>query len=408
MDVIKAAAKKKAIKKFYRFFLWICFCDPITDTLISSMRCFVLPLKKSNPDLVLIIVTLSLLAIGLIMVYSASAIWATYKFEGDSFYFVKRQMLFAFVGVIAMFFIMNVDYWTWRTWSKVIIIVCFILLVIVLVPGIGMARNGSRSWIGVGAFSIQPSEFMKLAMIAFLAKFLSERQKLITSFKKGLLPSLGMVFLAFGLIMLQPDLGTGTVMIGTCIVMIFISGARVSHFILLGLIGVAGFVGLILSAPYRMKRITSFLDPWEDPLGSGFQIIQSLYAIGPGGLFGLGLGQSRQKFFYLPEPQTDFIFAILSEELGFIGGTLVILLFALLLWRGIRIALGAPDLYGSLIAVGIIAMVAIQVMINIGVVIGLMPVTGITLPFLSYGGSSLTLMLIAIGVLLNISRYSRY
>jgi cell division protein FtsW len=208
--------------------------------------------------------------------------------------------------------------------------------------------------------------------------------------------------------MLQPDLGTGTVMVGTCIVMIFISGAKISHFVGLGLIGVAGFIGLILSAPYRIKRITSFLDPWEDPLGSGFQMIQSFYAIGPGGLFGLGLGQSRQKFFYLPEPQTDFIFAILSEELGFIGGSLVILLFALMLWRGIRIALGAPDLYGSLVAVGIIAMVAIQVMINIGVVTGLMPVTGITLPLLSYGGSSLTLMLMAIGVLLNISRYSRF
>jgi len=197
-------------------------------------------------------------------------------------------------------------------------------------------------------------------------------------------------------------------MVGTCIVMIFISGAKISHFVGLGLIGVAGFIGLILSAPYRIKRITSFLDPWEDPLGSGFQMIQSFYAIGPGGLFGLGLGQSRQKFFYLPEPQTDFIFAILSEELGFIGGSLVILLFALMLWRGIRIALGAPDLYGSLVAVGIIAMVAIQVMINIGVVTGLMPVTGITLPLLSYGGSSLTLMLMAIGVLLNISRYSRF
>jgi cell division protein FtsW len=365
------------------------------------------PIKKSNPDLILIIVTLSLLAIGLIMVYSASAIWAAYKFD-DSFYFAKRQMLFAFVGVIAMFFIMNVDYWTWRTWSKALIIICFVLLLVVLIPGIGVARNGSRSWIGVGAFSIQPSEFMKLAMIAFLAKFLSERQKLITSFRKGLLPALALVFTAFGLIMLQPDLGTGTVMVGTCIVMIFISGARVSHFGVLGLLGLTGFVGLVLSAPYRMKRITSFLDPWQDSLGSGFQIIQSLYAIGPGGLFGLGLGQSRQKFFYLPEPQTDFIFAILSEELGFIGGSLVILLFALLLWRGIRIALGAPDLYGSLVAVGIIAMVAIQVMINIGVVTGLMPVTGITLPFLSYGGSSLTLMLMAIGVLLNISRYSRY
>ena len=364
------------------------------------------PLKKSNPDLILIIVTLGLLTIGLIMVYSASAIWATYKFD-DSFYFAKRQLLFACVGVVAMFFIMNVDYWTWRTWAKLLIIVCFILLLAVLVPGIGMTRNGSRSWIGVGAFSVQPSEFMKLAMIAFLAKFLSERQKFITSFKKGMLPSLGLVFLAFGLIMLQPDLGTGTVMVGTCIVMIFISGARISHFVGLGLIGAAGFVGLILSAPYRIKRITSFLDPWEDPLGSGFQMIQSFYAIGPGGLFGLGLGQSRQKFFYLPEPQTDFIFAIISEELGFIGGSLVILLFSLMLWRGIRIALGAPDLYGSLVAVGIIAMVAIQVMINIGVVTGLMPVTGITLPLLSYGGSSLTLMLMAIGVLLNISRYSR-
>jgi len=365
------------------------------------------PLKKSNPDLILIIVTLSLLAIGLTMVYSASAIWADYKFD-DSFYFAKRQLLFACLGVVAMFFIMNVDYWTWRTWAKLLIIVCFILLLAVLVPGIGMTRNGSRSWIGVGAFSVQPSEFMKLAMIAFLAKFLSERQKLITSFKKGMLPSLSLVFLAFGLIMLQPDLGTGTVMVGTCMVMIFIAGARISHFVGLGLIGVAGFVVLVLSAPYRIKRITSFLDPWEDPLGSGFQMIQSLYAIGPGGLFGLGLGQSRQKFFYLPEPQTDFIFAILSEELGFIGGSLVLFLFALMLWRGIRIALGAPDLYGSLVAVGIIGMVAIQVMINIGVVTGLMPVTGITLPLLSYGGSSLTLMLMAIGVLLNISRYSRF
>ena len=249
---------------------------------------------------------------------------------------------------------------------------------------------------------------MKLAMIVFLSKFLSERQKYITSLKNGLLPSLGLVFIAFALIMLQPDLGTGTVMIGTCIVMIFIAGARISHFAGLAMIGIVGFIGLVASAPYRMKRITSFLDPWQDPLGSGFQIIQSLYAIGPGGLFGLGLGQSRQKFFYLPEPQTDFIFAILSEELGFIGGTLVIFLFALLLWRGIRIALGAPDLFGTFLAVGIIVMIAIQVMINIGVVTGLMPVTGITLPFLSYGGSSLTLMLMAVGVLLNISRYSNY
>jgi cell division protein FtsW len=363
--------------------------------------------KKTTPDFILLLTTLLLLTFGLIMVYSASAIWASYKFD-DSFFFAKRQLLFAGLGVLSMFFLMNVDYWTWRTWAKLLLIVCFILLVAVLIPGVGMVRNGSRSWIGVGAFSIQPSEFMKLAMIAFLAKFLSENQKKITSLKKGLVPALSLVFLAFGIIMLQPDLGTGTVMVGTCMTMIFIAGARISHFIGLGLIGLAGFAALIISAPYRIKRITSFLDPWQDPLGSGFQIIQSLYAIGPGGLFGLGLGQSRQKFFYLPEPQTDFIFAILAEELGFIGGTLILLLFSLLFWRGVRVALGAPDLFGSFLALGIIAMIAIQVIINIGVVTGLMPVTGITLPFLSYGGSSLTLMLMAIGVLLNISRYARY
>ena len=187
----------------------------------------------------------------------------------------------------------------------------------------------------------------------------------------------------------------------------FVSGARIAHFAFLGLIGLSGFAALVLSAPYRIKRITSYLNPWEDPLGSGFQIIQSLYAVGPGGLFGMGLGQSRQKF--LPAGAANrFHFAILSEELGFIGGSLILLLFSILLWRGVRIALGAPDLYGSFVAIGIISMIAIQVMINIGVVTGLIPVTGITLPFLSYGGSSLTLMLAAVGVLLNVSRYSRY
>ncbi len=341
------------------------------------------------------------------MVYSASAAWASYRFD-DSFFFAKRQLFFAGVGVVAMLFIMRVDYWTWRTWAKLILIICFLLLVIVLIPGVGLVRGGARSWLGIGAFSIQPSEFMKMAMIAFLAKYLSENQKKIVLFKKGLLPSLSLVMLAFGMIMLQPDLGTGAVMVGTCVVMIFVSGARLSHFVWLGLIGVVGFVGLIASAPYRIKRITSFLDPWSDPLGSGFQIIQSLYAIGPGGLMGMGLGESRQKYFYLPEPQTDFIFAILSEELGFIGGFIVIVIIWNFVMERDRIALGAPDLFGSFLAVGIISMVAIQVMINIGVVTGLMPVTGITLPLLSYGGSSLTLMLVSLGVLLNISRYTRF
>ncbi|WP_077614490.1 stage V sporulation protein E [Caenibacillus caldisaponilyticus] len=366
-----------------------------------------MPKAKAAPDFLLIAVTLTLLAVGLIMVYSASAVWASYKFD-DAFYFAKRQLLFAGMGILAMFTVMNMNYLTWRAWAKVLLGVCFLLLIVVLIPGIGLKRGGASSWLGVGAFSIQPSEFMKMAMIVFLAKFLSENQKHITTVKKGILPSLALVFSAFALILLQPDLGTGTVLVITCLMMVFVAGARIKHFVFLGAMGLIGFVGLVLSAPYRVERITSFLDPWKDPLGSGFQIIQSLYAIGPGGLFGFGLGQSRQKFQYLPEPQTDFIFSIVSEELGFIGAVFVLLLFCLLLWRGIRIAIGAPDLYGSLLAVGIVGMIAVQVMINIAVVTGLLPVTGITLPFLSYGGSSLTLILVSIGVLLNISRYSKY
>ncbi|MDQ0206444.1 stage V sporulation protein E [Alkalicoccobacillus murimartini] len=363
--------------------------------------------SKSAPDAILLLTTLTLLCIGVIMVYSASAAWAAYRFD-DAFFFLKRQMFFAGVGVALMLFIMRVEYWTWRSYAKLILLVCFILLILVLVPGVGLVRGGARSWLGVGAFSIQPSEFMKMGMVIFLAKYLSENQKKIVTFKKGLLPNLALVMTGFGLIMLQPDLGTGAVMVGTCVVMIFVAGARISHFAWLGVVGLAGFVGLIASAPYRIKRITSFLDPWSDPLGSGFQIIQSLYAIGPGGLMGMGFGESRQKYFYLPEPQTDFIFAILSEELGFIGGCLVLALFGVLLWRGIRAALAAPDLFGSLLAAGVVTMIAIQVMINVGVVSGLMPVTGITLPLLSYGGSSLTLMLVSIGLLLNISRHSRW
>lgn len=340
------------------------------------------------------------------MVYSSSYVWAEYKYA-DSFYYVKRQLLFCGVGVIAMFFIMSVPYGTWKKYSKLILLVCFLLLLAVLIPGIGMERGGAQSWIGVGAFSVQPSEFMKLGLIIYLSVYLSVQQKYITSFKKGFFPSIILVFTVFGLIMLQPDLGTGVVLVITSMVMIYIAGARLSHFFGMASIGIVGFLLLIISAPYRINRITSFLNPWEDPLGDGFQIIQSLYAIGPGGLMGLGLGESLQKYFYLPEPQNDFIFAILGEELGFLGGTFVIGLFMVLFWRGIRVALEAPDAYGRFLALGIVSMLTIQVMINISVVIGLIPVTGITLPFLSYGGSSLTLTLCSVGILLNISKYSK-
>lgn len=361
---------------------------------------------RNAPDFVIILCTLLILGIGIIMVYSASAVMS-YQEQGDWYYYTKRQLLFAILGIMAMFFTMNVDYWVWKKWAKAGLFVCFALLLIVLIPGVGLVRNGAQSWLGIGAFSIQPAEFMKLAMIAFLAKYLSEKQRGIVHFWKGLVPPLFIVGLAFGLIMLQPDLGTGAVMVGTSMIVIYAAGARMKHLFGLAAVGAVGFVGMILAAPYRIQRITSFLDPWSDPLGAGFQLIQSLYAIGPGGLMGLGLGMSRQKYAYLPEPQTDFIFSILAEELGFIGGATVLTLFMLLFWRGMRAAITAPDLFGSLLATGIIAMIAVQVVINIGVVTGMFPITGITLPFISYGGSSLTLMLTAMGVLLNVSRYSR-
>lgn len=361
---------------------------------------------RSAPDSIMLLATAALLGIGVVMVYSASAVLSYHEF-GDWYYYVKRQLLFAVLGVFAMIATMNIDYWVWKKFAKVGLIAGFVLLLLVLIPGIGVVRGGARSWLGISSFGIQPSEFMKICVILFLSKMLSDDQWNIKHFTKGLLPPLAVVGLAFGLIMLQPDLGTGVVLAGASLLVIFAAGARLSHLSGLGFIAVLGFVGLILAAPYRLQRITAFLDPWQDPLGAGYQAIQSLYAIGPGGLVGLGLGASRQKYSYLPEPQTDFIYSIIAEELGFIGGALVLVLFTLLVWRGLRTAITAPDTFGSLLAAGIVGMVAVQVIINIGVVIGMFPVTGITLPLISYGGSSLTLMLTSIGILLNISRFSR-
>jgi len=362
--------------------------------------------SRFSVDYILMLATLLLLVIGVVMVYSASAVVAFHDY-GDSYYYLKRQILFAILGVAAMVATMNLDYHLWKKIAVKGVIAGFLLLLAVLIPGVGVVRGGARSWLGIGSFGIQPAEFIKIVLIIYLAKMLSAEKSHITLFFKGLLPPLLIVGAAFGLIMLQPDLGTGVVILGASLLIIYVCGARVIHLGFLGFVGMLGFGGLIATAPYRLLRITGFLNPWKDPLGAGYQIIQSLYAIGPGGLVGLGLGQSRQKFSYLPEPQTDFIFSIVSEELGFIGGCFVLGLFLILVWRGIRTAISAPDKFGSLLAAGIVGMIAIQVIINIGVVIGLMPVTGITLPLISSGGSSLTLMLTAIGILLNISRYAR-
>jgi cell division protein FtsW len=361
--------------------------------------------RRLTPDFVIVAAILLLLSIGVLMVYSASAAFAYHKY-GDAFYFAKRQLLFAALGVFLMFWISQIDPKRFKEWAKLGLILCFILLIVVLIPGVGILRNGARSWLGIGAFSIQPSEFMKLAMITFLARMYSDPAFKITNFWTGFMPGLLLLGGAFGLIMMQPDLGTGTVLMGTGLAMIFAAGARMKHIFAFIMLGVAGFVGLVLAAPYRIQRIVAFLNPWQDPLGAGYHLIQSLYAIGPGGLMGLGLGMSKQKHLYLPEPHTDFIFSILAEELGFLGAATVVILFAVIVWRGIRVAISSPDLFSSLVAAGVTAMVMIQAVINIGVVSGAFPVTGITLPFLSYGGSSLTLTLAAVGILLNFSRFT--
>lgn len=361
---------------------------------------------RSYPDTLIIVATLLLLGIGVVIVYSASAVLSAQKFD-DSFFYAKRQLMWAVLGIISMFVMMNYEYHKLKKIAKPLLIICFIFLVAVAIPGIGQVRGGSRAWLGIGSLGIQPSEFAKLGLIIFFAYMLSKNQDKITEFKRGLLPPLAIVISAVGLIMLEPDLGQSVVIMGTAIIIIFAAGAQVKHLLGLASLAIPAFVALVVVAPYRLKRIFAFMDPWQFPLDAGYHIIQSMYAIGPGGVLGLGLGRSRQKFLYLPEPQTDFVFSILAEELGFIGGATVLLLFLLLVWRGLRTAITAPDTFGALLAVGITGMIAVQVIINIGVVTGSMPVTGITLPLISYGGSSLTLMLTGIGILLNISRFSR-
>lgn len=363
--------------------------------------------RVKHPDLLIIVSTLLLLAIGLVMVYSASAVLAAQRFHGDALYFVKRQLLWAAAGLGLMAVMLNYDYRRLQRWAKPGLWLSFLLLVLVLIPGIGAVRNGSRAWLGIGSFGIQPSEFAKLGLLLFFASWLSQRQALIQHFRQGLLPPLLLVAAAVGLIMLEPDLGQSTVLMATVLLLIFAAGARLQHLLALASLALPAFAVLVAVAPYRLQRIFAFLDPWSYELSAGYQIIQSLYAIGPGGLFGIGLGHSRQKFLYLPEPQTDFIFSILCEELGFIGGAAVLLLFLLLLWRGVRTAMLAPDSFGSLLAAGITGMIAVQVIINVGVVTGSMPATGITLPLISFGGSSLLLMLTSIGILLNISRHAK-
>ncbi len=356
-------------------------------------------LKKS---LLIFFATILLGLVGLLMVYSSSSVWSLYKFN-DAFYYVKHQGIFYLVGILAILILRKIDYNFYKKYANKILLVCLVLLILVLIPGIGQVRNGSRSWFGIGSFGMQPSEITKIALIIFTAKYLSNNEKEVRIFKKGILPILLIIGLFFGLIMLEPDFGTGMVIVMTLVSMLFVSNIKLSFFGYMGLLGLLGIVGLIIIAPYRMSRIISFINPWVDPLGSGFQIIQSLYAIGPGGLFGLGFGNSIQKHFYLPEPQTDFIFAIISEEFGIMGIIILSVLFLTLFINTMKLSFKENDLFAKYLSFGLIMGIMLQTILNICVVIGLVPVTGVTLPFISYGGSSLLVSMASIGIILNIA-----
>jgi cell division protein FtsW len=309
------------------------------------------------------------------------------------------------MGLIGMIVAMKFNYKKLRSLAIPLMILTLAALVLIFTP-LGIGAKGSIRSLGTESIHIAPAEVAKLTLILFLAKYMDANIGKIKFFYKGVLPVLGVTAVVCGLILAQPDLGTSVTLAGTVFFMLVAAGARWNHMGLLTISGLGLIAGAIIMEPYRAQRFLGFLDPWKYPQGIGYQTIQSLYALGSGGLFGLGLGRSRQKYFYLPEKHTDFIFAILGEELGFLGVIVVLALFVLIAWRGYKIALNAPDNFGNLLATGITTVIIFQALINIGVVAGCLPVTGITLPFISYGGSSLLFSMIGIGLLLNVSRYS--
>ena len=359
--------------------------------------------KTKNIDFSIFIVTLILVCFGLVMVFSASYYYAKQQFD-DSEYFFTKQVIGALVGLGLLVFFAFFDYRRLRKLHIAGIVLSAVLLAVVLVPGIGRTLNGSSRWFYVAGFSVQPSEIAKFALVLFIAAFISNKPQRIKSLVRGILPILLVAGLFCGLILKQPNFSMALTIVGLTFAMLIIGGMRAGHGALLGTASAAGAVALTVIEPYRVQRLMAFVDPWADPNDSGYQLVQSLYAIGSGGLFGNGLGHSRQKYLFLPYRESDFIFAIIVEELGFIGAVIVVGLFFFLIYRGIRVALSCPDMFGSLMAAGITSLLAIQVLINICVVTGSIPPTGVSLPFFSAGSSSLVIFMCAMGVLLNISK----
>jgi len=352
-------------------------------------------------------VTVVLICIGIVMIYSASSIYAWEKYS-DGFFFLKRHLSFVFMGAFLTFLAMCYDYRKLKKLSKPILIVSFLLLILVLIPGVGREVAGARRWFRFRVFSFQPSEFANLAVIIYVADFISRKGEQIKAFMHGFMPPLLVLGLTVLLIIIQPDLGT-TVALGAVIfIMLYIAGVRWDYLLSVILVSLPILCILILSAPYRRVRILAFLNPWMDPKGGGFQIIQSQVALGSGGVFGVGLGHSMQKLFYLPAAHTDFIFSIIGEELGLFGTIAVIILYMIFITLSLKIIKHAPDRFGYFLALGLLLMITLKAVINIGVSCALLPTKGLPLPFISYGGSSFIFDMISVGILMNIGRTGEY
>ena len=351
-------------------------------------------------------VAVTLLSAGVVMVYSASAIVAADRFH-DPYFFLKKQLFWALLGSVAMLVAVRVDYRKLERFVLPALIVAGVLLLLVLIPPIGQAINGTRRWIRLGPVSFQPAELAKLALVFYLAAFLARNQERLDDLRRGMLPPMLVGGVFAGLVFVQPDLGNCLTLVALTFGLLYLAGSPVRYLGWALAPAVPLLVVAIAMAPYRLRRITAFWDPWADPRGSGFQIIQSWLAFGNGGLFGQGIGASRQKLFYLPESHTDFIFAVVGEELGFIGAAAFVALFAVLIWRGLRIGLRTSEPFGAYLALGITLLIATQTLVNLGVVTGLLPTKGLPLPFISFGGSALSMTMLSTGVLLNISQHAR-
>lgn len=372
----------------------------------SKFRKTFFPTSGGTSDRWLKLSVFALIGIGLLMIASAGVSYGNIRFN-DPYYFFKEQLLGLGVGLVFLFIAERIPYTVWRKFVVPLFLLALVLLILVFIPGFGTSVYGAARWVDLGPFSFQPSEIMKIAIIFYLAAWLSRRgAQTAEDFYEGFVPFLVVLSLVGFLIIKQPDTGTLGLIFCIALSIFFASGANLRHIV--GLIGLAlaSLFVLIKIAPYRMQRFLVFLNPEHDPLGAGYQMNQALLAIGTGGWFGVGLGYSRQKFNYLPEPVTDSIYAVLAEETGLVGASIVVLLFLFFLWRGIRVAMGAPDAFGRLLAVGITAWVVCQAFINVAAITGLIPLTGIPLPFISFGGTSLAVLMAAVGVLLNISRHS--